>query len=420
MNRLRLAIVLATIAMTVVAVSMINQRRASRLARELSQPPITTALLVPFPAPKSAPFDPRVTRALQSVLDAVVSDYRQLQRAGFPEVPDAAPGVTAAVVSEAGTWAGAAGTGGDGVKLVPDSMMAIGSITKTFTAAEVLHLADAHKIDLDAPISRYLGKASINPRATIRQTLAMTSGLPFDDDTEPNLTIRALVDGCARAWTPKQAVRALVSGPTSTPGGRPVYSNAGYVLLGELIERVTGKPFAAALHADLLGPDRLSRVVVQDAEQVRPPVAFPPARLDLSTRSGYLPCRSLASAAFAAGAIASDAPTVARWGYDLYGSRLLPEITVAHMIAEQSVTDIDTGLGYGLGTMIFHNLQYTITDSVGHSGEILGYTSLLAVSEREHLSVAVLVDDDGKDTTSIVRGLFAALRSCQSCSLRAP
>ena len=59
---------------------------------------------------------------------------------------DAAPGLTAAVVSDQGVWSGAAGTGGDGAALTPTAMMNIESISKTFAAAEVLHLARLEKL----------------------------------------------------------------------------------------------------------------------------------------------------------------------------------------------------------------------------------------------------------------------------------
>jgi CubicO group peptidase (beta-lactamase class C family) len=80
------------------------------------------------------------------------------------------------------------------------------------------------------------------------------------------------------------------------------------------------------------------------------------------------------------------------------------------MVTQLSADDIFFGTGYGMGTMVFHNLQFAIADSVGHGGGTPGYVSLLAVAPDRHLSVALLIDDDDKDVESIMNKLFAALR----------
>lgn len=89
-----------------------------------------------FPDPAASPFPAERVAALQAVLDRVVSDHAFFAGKG-------APGLTAAVLTDEGSWMGAAGRGGDGRLLVPEAMMGIASISKTFTAAEVLHLAAA-------------------------------------------------------------------------------------------------------------------------------------------------------------------------------------------------------------------------------------------------------------------------------------
>ena len=94
-------------------------------------------------APSDAAMPGKTAAELQSLLDAWVAGENGV-------------GVTAAVVSAAGTWSGAAGVDGTGEPLVPESAMAIGSMTKTFVAAEVMQLAGQGRVDLDAPISDYV------------------------------------------------------------------------------------------------------------------------------------------------------------------------------------------------------------------------------------------------------------------------
>ena len=281
-----------------------------------------------------------------------------------------APGVTAAVLTDQGSWMGAAGKDGDGRLLVPEAMMGIASISKTFTAAEVLHLAAAGRVDLDAPMSNYVEHRLTSNGATVRETLGMRSGIRFH---EPD-TMAMLGAVFAAPGSALDAARlaGVSEGTPSAPGGGPAYSDANYWLLGLLVENVTGRSLAQALRADLLDPAGLHRVAVQDAEQPTPPLGAPPSRLRLGPPDGYLPCRALATAGGAAGGMAADAPTLTRWGYQLYGARLLPAETVHTMMTQESAGTVfpERTVGYGLGTMLF--LDVGTETTVGHSGQISG------------------------------------------------
>lgn len=97
------------------------------------------------------------------------------------EVGAGTPGVVAAVVTDHGTWEGSAGVDGRGVMVDADALMAIGSVSKTFTAAEVLHLAAVGKVDLDAPMSRYVQSPLVLNQATVRQAVGMLAGVDDGD-----------------------------------------------------------------------------------------------------------------------------------------------------------------------------------------------------------------------------------------------
>ena len=107
---------------------------------------------------------------------------------------------------------------------------------------------------------------------------------------------------------------------TAKPGAAFAYDNTNYILLGLIIEKVTGRGLVEGLQRDLWSPAHLRRLAYQDAH--------------VTVLGG-------------AGAVAGDAESVARWGYELYGSRLLPAGSVAQM------TDFSDGDGYGLGTWDF-------------------------------------------------------------------
>jgi D-alanyl-D-alanine carboxypeptidase len=374
-------------------------------AREDAAPPSapgptgTAGVASGFPEPGASLLSSERAAALQAVLDRAVRQHAFFAGSG-------APGVTAAVLTDQGSWMGAAGEGGDGRLLVPEAMMGIASISKTFTAAEVLHLAATGRVDLDAPMSNYVEHRLTSRGATVREALGMRSGIRFH---EPDLQamLGAVFAAPGRHWTPQDSL-AYQKGTPSAPGGDPAYSDANYWLLGLLVEQVTGQSLAQALRADLLDPAGLDRVAVQDTEQPTPPIGAPPSHLGLGPPDGYLPCRALATAGGAAGGMAADAPTLARWGYQLYGARLLPAETVHAMMTLESAGTVFPGVGYGLGTMLFLGLGTETT--VGHSGRSPAYSSMLAVIPARHLSAAILIPDEERDTEAIMEDLFAALR----------
>ena len=249
-------------------------------------------------------------------------------------------GVTAAVVTDDGAWVGAAGTGMRGEPLTPRSSLMYASITKTFTAAEVVLLASRGAVDLDKPISDYVDFPSKDNGATVRQVLRMRSGLPAPDDEG----LRSLLlEDPDRHWEPEETLPDVPPEAVGPAGGPFVYSNTNYTLLGQLIEKVTGTGYAAALHRDLLDGRGLAGIAVQDVDRPHPPRVLP-APGD-SGSGQYVANRSVASWFWAAGGIAGDAASIARWGYLLYGGRILPPELVATM------HPLDDGTGYGFGTM---------------------------------------------------------------------
>ena len=100
----------------------------------------------------------------------------------------------------------------------------------------------------------------------------------------------------------------------------------------------------------------------------------------------YLPARSIASALGASGGIAGDAESTARWGYNLYGARLLRPESVTQM------TDFGDGDGYGLGTLDFSAPRFSRSNipGIGHDGNMPGYRSVLAVLPARQASIAIL------------------------------
>ena len=273
-------------------------------------------------------------------------------------------GMTAAVVTPDGVWSGAAGVDGAGTPLQPDSALSLQSISKTYTAAEVMLLAGRGLVDLDAPITDYVDVPFDTQGATVRQVLAMRSGFP-DYTTEASQT--AIAEDLDREWTVSEALATLPEDAEGlgTVGGPPRYNDVNYQLLAELVAKVTNKSFAQAVREDLLDPAGLRRTWVQTGETPTAPltVGGQAAYADIVDPAGpFMPSRSFASFTLGPGSIAADAADVARWGYQLYGGQVIDSTLVTQMEADPQ--DSDVGL-YGLGTFV---MSEDLVLMVGHGG----------------------------------------------------
>jgi D-alanyl-D-alanine carboxypeptidase len=323
--------------------------------------------------------------ALQAVLDTAVSSK-------------IAPGMTAAVVTRDGVWTAASGASGNGKRLDPHSALAIGSITKTFTAAEILRLAEQHRIDLKAKLSSYVKLPVPDNGATVLDALGMRSGIPdLPEETTDPLVAATVAPDRRLSW---DQLQALVPKTVNAPDKAFAYSDVNYILLGQIIEKATGTSYAHALRSDLLDNAGLQRIFVQDEERPTAPVGTSWPALAGSGR--YLPNRKIASAVGAAGCIAADAASVARWGYLLFGGHVLQPASLTAMLG-------DPGANYALGNYSQHLLN-SDAKVVGHNGAINGFRSQLWVDREHQIAVAVLVaTDHDADPSGVADDLLAVL-----------
>jgi D-alanyl-D-alanine carboxypeptidase len=342
-----------------------------------------------FPAPGTHVLEPDKAKALQDALDQIVE---------FPDSPSGSRGATAAVVTDRWTWSGAIGTDSRGTPLRPDTSMAVASITKTFIASEVMLLASQGRLNLELPLSRYVPNRLTANDATVRQHLSMTAAVPDYQPADYARMDRAAAAAPGRHWTLAQSLD-FVKGALGEPGRAYSYSNVSYVLLGMLIEKLTGQPLATALRRDLATPAGLQHAAFQDGEKPQPPAAVDNDQA-CGAPDGYLPCRAFASLSAAPAGLAADAPTVARWGYQLYGGRVIPGDLVSQMI--------DGDGDYGLGTMLFTQ-QFGVGDAYGHRGDMPDHTSLLVVIPAKHVSIALLLANGGRTIDRRMSDLTKAL-----------
>jgi CubicO group peptidase (beta-lactamase class C family) len=290
-----------------------------------------------------------------------------------------------------------------GVETTPDSVFQIGSITKTLTGTLVMQLVDEGRLELDAPAYRYLPELGLgDPEATLgitlRQLLTHTSGMDGDffEDTGSG-------DDCVERYV--LACRALPQ--LHAPGELFSYCNAGFVLLGRIVEKLRGQPFDAALREHLLLPLGASRTGTRPEQAIlrraavghfQPPAGGEPQPFPL----WRLP-PSNAPAGSTPFGCARDLVRFARahldGGRTQGGARILSEGAVAAMRERQVDTPLRDPHAWALPWMLFD----WGAPLFGHDGATIGQMSFLRVLPSQGIA-AVLLTNGGE-----ARGLFREL-----------
>ena len=154
--------------------------------------------------------------------------------------------------------------------MAPDLYMRIGSTSKTFTVTAILLLADQGKLGLDDPIDRYVTGVPSGNQITLRQLAAMRSGLyNYTDDTNQDLPQEPF-----RQWAPRELLEIAGRHPLLFPPGSAFdYSNTNTVLLGMVVEKVSGMSLASFIEQNILQPVGMTRTVFPAGAEMPSPHA---------------------------------------------------------------------------------------------------------------------------------------------------
>jgi CubicO group peptidase (beta-lactamase class C family) len=268
-----------------------------------------------------------------------------------------------------------------------DALFLPGSIGKLYTATLVLMLVDEGRLELDAPIRRYLTDFQVadehaRDTVTVRDLLCHTSG--FDGDVFLD-TGRG--DDALRRYLDQIADLPQIC----PPGTIWSYSNSGYAVLGRVIEVLTGVSYEEALRSRLFEPLGLRHTVAFPEEAILHPVAVghvpdpaDPSSLAVSTVWGlFRSCGPMgASIVASAGDVLEFVRLHLRGGLAADGSRLLSAEAVADMQARQIdlVDDSVLGDGWGLGWILDRWGGFTV---IGHDGNSIGQNAFLRVAPEQ-------------------------------------
>jgi len=190
------------------------------------------------------------------------ADRGGLQRLLDDVIVAGAIGALAEVHDERGVWRGTSGVAELGTtKAVPaNSRVRVGSITKTFLATVVLQLVDEGRLQLDDTVSAWLpGAVPGGDRITVRHLLNHTSGLFDYRLTLPLPPSREFLDNRWRTWTAAELVQRAVANPPTfqPPGSAFAYTNTGYLLLGQIVEKATERSYSEEIVRRIVRPSRL-------------------------------------------------------------------------------------------------------------------------------------------------------------------
>jgi len=291
----------------------------------------------------------------------------------------------------------AIGADGAGVAIRPSTAFQIASVTKTFTAAVVLTLADEGLLSLDDHLPTWIPEA---PRGwsqiTLRHLLTHTSGLPHWAGI-PSLD---MYSPCERA----ELISLITSAPLQNPPGtRWSYSSLGFVLLAHIAETVYQCPWASLVARRLLQPLGLHETAV-----AVPPwttVAAHGSRNGEASRSF-----DLATVNLGTGDIWSTTGDLARWPCAISRTAILSPATRQQMLTRQAAVaasdDGFTDVGYGYG---WHTARCAGIRVVFHGGDQPGFTSLLVWAPEPDVTLAVLSADEIKLAPAVLPALVQLL-----------
>jgi D-alanyl-D-alanine carboxypeptidase len=285
----------------------------------------------------------------------------------------------------------------------------IGSLTKQFTAAGVLLLAEQGKLKIDDKLSLYLPKFPRANEVTLRDLLNHTSGVH-------NFTEGPVIDKISTSGATVQELVDDIAGQSPLydfePGTGWWYSNSNYALLGAVIEKVSGKSWANFMKTEIFSKLGMSDTAADDARDIVPGRASGYSLVHGNAGQFRNAAFTDMSVPYAAGALRSTAEDLARWNVGLYSGKLLKPASLEMMLAPgrlRNGAENQTAIawpggkafapppGYVPGPYAFGLEHHSEKGRriVGHDGSIAGFDALMETFVDNGVTIIVLTNTDG-------------------------
>ncbi len=280
----------------------------------------------------------------------------------------------------------------------PQMRYSIGSISKQFTAAAILLLAEEGKLSLDDPVSKYVPGLTDGDQITIRQLLSHTSGYQdfWPQDYVPPLMLKPI--------TAEQIMDRWAKIPLDfPPGTKWQYSNTNYVIAGVIVEKVSGMPLLQFLSQRVFTPLNMSSVADTNLNKLPPTdptgyfkYALGPSHPAPKEGKGWM---------FAAGELAMTAEDLAKWDIAMINQSLLKPASYREMETEVLLKD-GVGTNYGLGVFVRNTNGHRVLE---HGGEVSGFVAENIVMPDDKIAIVVLTNQDASEAASGIGNQVRAL-----------
>jgi CubicO group peptidase (beta-lactamase class C family) len=258
----------------------------------------------------------------------------------------------------------------------------IGSITKQFTAMAILILESQEKLSVNDPVCNYVSDCPTAWGAiTIEQVLIHTSGIPLEFP---------LPLGYATPLTPEELLTRCEDQPMDfQPGEKWSYSNCGYVVLGTIIEKVSGQSYEDFLQETIFTP-----LNMRDTGYAR---SYDGLAIGYQTPYAETPMVHIdMSIYYAAGSLYSTVEDLYKWAQALSTERLVPRAALDRMFTPHA--KIIDDVAYGYGWVLAKEGERPI---IMHTGAVEGFTGILTIYPTEEIVVIVLTNQELKDVATI-------------------
>ncbi len=348
-------------------------------------------------SPTSAGAEPAYVPSVAAAVEKVLKD-------------NVIPGAVVLIASpEQGDWTGTFGTGTLGADdpITVDDHFRIGSNTKTMTSTVILQLVQEGKLALDDPIGKYIDGVPNGDEITIAQLSEMRSGLySYSFDPKFNQT---LDEEPQKVWTPQELLDIAFAHPVNfAPGAEYDYSNTNIVLLGLVIEKLTGMTASQAFQERIFTPLAMKNTSLPAADDASIPEPHPQGYsfgTNTSTIDSYaLPAADIPKAlagtllpnnetdanpswTWTAGGAISTVDDVKTYVQALVGGGLLDAKTQQLRLDSLQSTDPGNPAAalYGLGIA-------QVGPLVGHDGQIPGYMTFMGQDPKTGLTIVILTN----------------------------
>ena len=269
------------------------------------------------------------------------------------------------------------------VPVNPQTTFRIGSITKQFTASAILKLQEEGKLSVNDKLSKYIPDFPRGDEVALRQLLTHTSGIHSYTE-EPNFPKRV-----TNATTTEAIIEAMKKYPYDfDPGTKWSYSNSGYVLLGYIVEKVSGQSYGDFLRENFFQPLGMTNTGVYRADSGLPHEAL---GYSLDTNGCTRALNWDMSWAFGCGALYSTVEDLYHWNEGIFNGRVLDAASVKAAFTPVKVLEsqINSDTGYGFGWALG---RYRELREILHSGGLPGFKSCLLRAPDEEFTVVILAN----------------------------